>query len=504
MPMQANQMSVRELLEMVFANKWLFLLCTVVGLIIAYYMAETQDKVYQSFATIHVTDRLAGDPIIGNMGVINSVQSRFEEVRVKVMSQDNMERMAKELELSTYSPEYPMETVKEIIDSIKVGYYGASISVSCSRSGEDAPEETAKIANYVANEMVESSQNARVDQLNHAKKILGDVEGEYAAKLANAELALYQYEQYLDPAIVVATPQEAVSDLNRIEGAQKPNYLISEFGNLVKERAKNEMELAQMQNTLVGILQQLEEEPEFTTSTLTMAPVSLFNEIEKRLGNALVELGDMQEGKTENHPFVIKKRAEIEKLRLQLGKVSKPTVKNVERKANPLRESLLQQASDVRLQIESLDGQVELSGDKILALQTQISQIPAQQRMLDKLKRTYDMHNIIFEDLLERTVKTELTVVLEDAEKSMRFELLNRAVPPNRPVSPNRNFILAMGTFVGAVVGLVLCFFREFTDTSFRNLDDASRYLDLPVLGVIPEVVGTPRRRRIRKQRRAA
>ena len=61
-----------------------------------------------------------------------------------------------------------------------------------------------------------------------------------------------------------------------------------------------------------------------------------------------------------------------------------------------------------------------------------------------------------------------------------------------------------MGTFVGSIVGIVLCFVREFTDTSFRNIEDASRYLDLPVLGVIPEVEGAPRRRRIRKQKRAA
>lgn len=63
--------------------------------------------------------------------------------------------------------------------------------------------------------------------------------------------------------------------------------------------------------------------------------------------------------------------------------------------------------------------------------------------------------------------------------------------------------VWAMGVFLGMIVGIVLSFVREFTDTSFRNLDDASRFLDLPVLGVIPEVTHTSRPRRPRRVRAA-
>ncbi|NQU43747.1 hypothetical protein HQ520_10715 [bacterium] len=40
---------------------------------------------------------------------------------------------------------------------------------------------------------------------------------------------------------------------------------------------------------------------------------------------------------------------------------------------------------------------------------------------------------------------------------------------------------------------------REFTDTSFRSLEDASRFLDMPVLGVIPEVAGIGSRHGLRR-----
>ena len=58
------------------------------------------------------------------------------------------------------------------------------------------------------------------------------------------------------------------------------------------------------------------------------------------------------------------------------------------------------------------------------------------------------------------------------------------------PVSPNVTLNLALGLVVGIVFGVGIAFFLEYIDTSVKTLDDVERYLQVPVLAVIPKNVG--------------
>jgi len=58
------------------------------------------------------------------------------------------------------------------------------------------------------------------------------------------------------------------------------------------------------------------------------------------------------------------------------------------------------------------------------------------------------------------------------------------------PVSPNVPLNLALGAILGLVFGAGIAFFLEYLDTSVRSLEDVERYLQVPVLAVIPKDVG--------------
>jgi capsular exopolysaccharide synthesis family protein len=49
---------------------------------------------------------------------------------------------------------------------------------------------------------------------------------------------------------------------------------------------------------------------------------------------------------------------------------------------------------------------------------------------------------------------------------------------------------LALGAVVGLVFGIGVAFFLEYLDTSVKSLEDVERYLQVPVLAVIPKDVG--------------
>lgn len=95
-----------------------------------------------------------------------------------------------------------------------------------------------------------------------------------------------------------------------------------------------------------------------------------------------------------------------------------------------------------------------------------------QQEILDKMKiqlMSAEIDNNI----------TEQTIVVHD------YPTLAES-----PVSPNVALNLALGLVVGVVFGVGIAFFLEYIDTSVKTLEDVERYLQVPVLAVIPKNVG--------------
>jgi len=58
------------------------------------------------------------------------------------------------------------------------------------------------------------------------------------------------------------------------------------------------------------------------------------------------------------------------------------------------------------------------------------------------------------------------------------------------PISPDARINLSLGAVVGLVFGVIIAFFLEYLDTSVKSLEDVERYLQVPVLAVIPKDVG--------------
>jgi capsular exopolysaccharide synthesis family protein len=69
-------------------------------------------------------------------------------------------------------------------------------------------------------------------------------------------------------------------------------------------------------------------------------------------------------------------------------------------------------------------------------------------------------------------------------------EVHDEPVISNSPVSPNVTLNLVLGAVVGLIFGVGIAFFLEYLDTSVKTLEDVERYLQVPVLAVIPKDVG--------------
>lgn len=75
--------------------------------------------------------------------------------------------------------------------------------------------------------------------------------------------------------------------------------------------------------------------------------------------------------------------------------------------------------------------------------------------------------------------------------KGSSVQVVDIAQPENKPVRPNVPLNISLGVIVGLIMGFGLAFFIEYLDTSVKTIDDVERALQAPVLGVIPQNVGS-------------
>lgn len=104
---------------------------------------------------------------------------------------------------------------------------------------------------------------------------------------------------------------------------------------------------------------------------------------------------------------------------------------------------------------------------------------------------------LLAKDEYERA-QAELTLMknklqMEKVQAEMRGEVVKiheNAILAQGQVSPKVMLNLILGAVVGLVFGVGIAFFLEYLDTSVKSLEDVERYLQVPVLAVVPKDVG--------------
>ena len=68
-------------------------------------------------------------------------------------------------------------------------------------------------------------------------------------------------------------------------------------------------------------------------------------------------------------------------------------------------------------------------------------------------------------------------------------EIIDSAEESSRPVKPKPIMYILASIFIGLLSGVGLAYFIEYLDTSIKTADDVERWIELPVLGLIPQKV---------------
>jgi len=144
----------------------------------------------------------------------------------------------------------------------------------------------------------------------------------------------------------------------------------------------------------------------------------------------------------------------------------------------------LKQVLDAKLLM--VDRQVEKMGEIVDTKQDITLQLSLKQHSYNQAKEDYEQSRGMFREM--KIKQQEARVLLKMPKTPITSHENPRKA--NSPVFPNITMNLLLGAGVGLIFGLGIAFLLEHLDTSVKSLEDVERYLQVPVLAVIPKDVG--------------
>ena len=475
--MVPNALSVRDYLRLVFRRKYSLFVPILLGAMLigpVWVLAPTK---YRAEALIKREDR----------GVVQGQSLRSPEpiVRKEMLTYNNLRRI-----LAQLKRDVDLESPAELQAEIRALREAVSIDVDARDTRQDFvsisvtagdPAESARIANAFANNYVERSLKSRDEDFENTIKYLRKRTEEALGNLQKTERDMAKYtEEHLQ-----TIPQVKDSYLRRID-------------QLETEMASRKHQLAAIEKQLEQIEKQLEggEVPQTIVAEVLIEENPEYQQLKQQVTERKQVLDQMLVDRTEEHPEVIALREEIGRLEEQLEKTSDTVEGGKRRVVNPDYSKLVQDRHHMQQQIQGQRAAQLQIESELAALRQKAQEVVEQERTYNDLERERQMYSQQHASFRRRLEEAELALDAQNERVGTDVEIHQEAIAPTEPYHMQNLWYALACLAGGAGVGITLMLGLEFCDQSLRSVDDASGFLQIPILGSISMIVSPEEVRR--------
>jgi len=124
-------------------------------------------------------------------------------------------------------------------------------------------------------------------------------------------------------------------------------------------------------------------------------------------------------------------------------------------------------------------------------------ELEKQRGLVEKINQQIIQYNILkregdsIKELYDGLLKRQKEAVVSAGLTASNIHPVDRAEVPPRPVRPRKTLNLFLGMVSGLLCGLGFAFFQEYLDSTLKAPEDVSRYLNVPILGIVPKLQST-------------
>ncbi len=177
------------------------------------------------------------------------------------------------------------------------------------------------------------------------------------------------------------------------------------------------------------------------------------------------EQARIRERYLEKHPRMIELRSTIEEVE---GRVRAEVLKAIE---------------SLRISYEMAKSQEASLTDELEKVQEEVIRADEEKIHYLQLLNDSKANRLLFDSMLGRMKETVLVQGFKNPQETI--QIIEKAAPSDKPAG-YRPYFLHIAAGVGLLVGLLLCYVRDYFDTTIQNERDIHEILKLPLLGVLP------------------
>src|SRR5208282_4161505 len=192
--------------------------------------------------------------------------------------------------------------------------------------------------------------------------------------------------------------------------------------------------------------------------------------LEQGLTQLQGQLLQLQARYTDDHPDVIKTKADIAEIEKKLKEVKAAADADAGASDSSDKATLNQK----RLQ------------SAIGVYQNRTAMSPGIEEQYKLLTRDIDNAQAFYKELLAKKSSSGLASKMESDQQGEQMHIVAAAALPDAPSFPNRPMLAAGGLGVGLALGALIAIILEFSDKSIRTEKDAAAIMDLPLLISVP------------------
>ncbi len=314
---------------------------------------------------------------------------------------------------------------------------------------DEDPVWAQKIANGLVEAYIEYDITSRFNAANKFMDWISLQINEMKNKLAESERGFYKFKN--DNKIFSIKGKQ---DIN----TQKIGEVSASYLKVRTQRMEMKARIAELEKIMSR------RNKKYSGADLLNDPILV--ELGKELTDTQIELKALKTKYKNKHPKSLNLSNRIEVLRAEFD--------NKLRKAyNSMltEDSILQSKGDTLLQaIKDYEKDALLTNKKELQYAV--------------LEREVETNKSLYEIMLNKLKETQIN---ESMGKSY-IRLIEPAALPKFPIKPKKKLNIILGIILGLMSGIGLSFLLEYLETSIKTEEDVQQYLQLPVLGIVPEV----------------
>jgi polysaccharide chain length determinant protein (PEP-CTERM system associated) len=492
--------SPEDYLFAAWRRKWVLILPIVLFSGAAFLYARSLPDQYRSEARVLVLPQQVPESYVKST-VTSTLSDRLQVMSQQIMSRARLERIIQEFNL--YPEERKTSIMQDVVDQMRARDIHIDVPRVRGRQDPTFFSISFDATNArTAMQVTERLTSLFVEENRQDRSLLSQQTSAFLdAQLEQARVKLSQQAQQLEAfrsANSGTLPEQAQSALAQIQTTQTRLQAVNDAIARDHDRSLVLDQLMAGVSSMPAPPRPVNPSEPSTASTPG-----------EQLAAARSALASLEQRLTPEHPDVLRmkrtiadleKKVESEAANTPLGAIepSGPSV--------PIAQQ--QQLLQMRAERESIQRRLANEATEQKQLENTLAQyqqrlelIPKNEVQLAQLTRDYDTLQENYRNLLAQSERAKVAADLERREIGQQFRIVDSARLPERPMGPNRLRIEGMGTGAGVAIGILLIALLEYKDSSFHTRDDIVTVLALPVLAVVPRMITTPERRRIRRRK---